>query len=101
MTYQISQPPVESEQRRPYIWLERLLIIAFVLCILVGVLALIALVSLRNDQPPSVLAPPLSALRPDQVQSQLALRQLAGDPAAGLASQALSLIHISEPTRPY
>ena len=49
MTYQISQPPVESEQRRPYIWLERLLIVAFVLCILVGVLALIALVSLRND----------------------------------------------------
>ena len=89
MTYQISQPPVESGQRRPYIWLERLLIVAFVLCILVGVLALIALVSLREDQPPSVLAPPLSALRPDQVQSQLALRQLAGDPAAGLASQAI------------
>jgi hypothetical protein len=89
MTYQISQPPVESEQRRPYLWLERLFVIAFVLSILVGVLALVALLTLRNDQPPPVLAPPLSTLQTDLVQAPLALHQLAGDPAAGLAAQAI------------
>jgi len=89
MTYQMSQTPDEAQQQRPYRWLERLLVLAFVLCIVVGGLALVALFTLRDNQPPPLLAAPLTTLRVDQVQPQLALRHLAGDPAAGLVAQAL------------
>ena len=89
MTYQMSQPPAESAVQRPYIWLERLLVVAFILCILVGGLAFAALLTLRGDQPAPVLAPPLTTLRSGQVRQDLALRELAGDPAAGLAAQAI------------
>lgn len=81
-------PPLRDQQR-PTIWLERLLLAAFVFCILIGLVALALWWSLRSAPKPTLLDDPLHAVRTDLVQPQLALRQLAGDSGAGLAMQAM------------
>ena len=97
MTYDVysSNSPENSggeplaKQRRPYIWLERLLLLAFAFCLLVGLTAFAVWWTLRNPQQPPLGGDPLAAVRTDQVLPQLALRQLAGDAADGLSVQAM------------
>jgi len=97
MTYDVysSNSPENSageplpKQPRPYIWLERLLLLAFAFCLLVGLTAFAVWWTLRNPQQPPLGGDPLAAVRTDQVLPQLALRQLAGDAADGLSVQAL------------
>jgi hypothetical protein len=77
------------QQPRPYVWLERLLLLAFAFCLLVGLTAFAVWWTLRNPQPPNLSGSPLAEVRTDLVLPQLALRQLAGDPAGALAVQAI------------
>jgi hypothetical protein len=97
MTYDVysSNSPENSageplpKQPRPYIWLERLLLVAFAFCLLVGLTAFAVWWTLRNPDQPALGGDPLADVRTDQVLPQLALRQLAGDAADGLSVQAL------------
>ena len=89
MTYELPDKRPLSPLRRPNLWAERLLLIAFLLCLVVGIAALAVLWSIRDTDQPSLADDPLRAVRSDLILPQLALRQLAGDPAAGLAVQAM------------
>src|SRR4051812_28598198 len=97
MTYDVysSNSPENSagkplpKQPRPYIWLERLLLVAFTFCLVVGLTAFAVWWTLRNPGQPVLGGDPLAAVRTDQVLAQLAIRQLAGDAADGLSVQAL------------
>ncbi len=97
MTYDVysSNSPDNSageplpKQPRPYKWLERLLLLAFAFCLLVGLTAFAVWWTLRNPQQPALGGDPLAAVHTDQVLPQLALRQLAGDGADGLFLQAM------------
>ena len=97
MTYDVysSNSPENSageplaKQRRPYLWLERLLLLAFAFCLLVGLTAFAVWWTLRNPQQPPLGGDPLADVRTDLVLPQLALRQLAGDAADGLSAQAI------------
>jgi hypothetical protein len=80
--------PVPREPR-PYLWLERLLLLAFTFCLLVGITAFGIWWTLRNPTPPALGGDPPAQVRTDLVLPQLALRQLAGDPPDGLAAQAI------------
>ena len=85
MAYQIS--PASTRERRPFVWLERLLLLAFLFCVLVGIGALVVWWQLRSDEPATIGADPLGSVRTEQISPALALRQLAGDLADGLAYQ--------------
>lgn len=77
-------------RRRRLRWLEGLLVVAFLFCLLIGLGALIIIWQVYyNADSSSQAMEPLSSLRSDRILPQLALRQLAGDPAEALASQAL------------
>jgi hypothetical protein len=76
-------------QPRPSVWLERLLLLAFAFCLLVGLTAFAVWWTLRNPQPPTLGGSPLAEVRTDHILPQLALRQLAGDSAGALAVQAM------------
>jgi hypothetical protein len=100
MSYQVysdestdpAAPPADellTKQRRPYVWLERLLLLAFAFCLLVGITAFAIWWTLRNPEQPPLGADPLAAIQSDLVLPQLALRQLGGDAADGLSAQAL------------
>ncbi|MCA9334479.1 hypothetical protein KC963_05505, partial [Candidatus Saccharibacteria bacterium] len=83
------QPPHQPTLRsRRYRWLQVLLLTGFALCFFISILALVALWWLANDTP---LRSTSQALQIDaeQVMPQLALMQLAGDPAGALVNQAL------------
>lgn len=89
MSYDALPDASLSEQPRPYLWLERLLLLAFAFCILVGLLAFAIWWTLRSPAPPPLGGDPLAAVRSAQVLPQLALRELGGDVADGLAVQAI------------
>ena len=77
-----------TRERRPFVWLERLLLLAFAFCVLVGIGALVVWWQLRSSEQPAIDADPLRSVRTEQISPALALRQLAGDLADGLAYQA-------------
>jgi hypothetical protein len=89
MSYDAMPDAPLAKQPRPYLWLERLLLLAFVFCLLVGLLAFATWWTLRNPAQPPLGADPLAAVRSEQVLPQLALRELGGDVADGLAVQAI------------
>jgi hypothetical protein len=76
-------------QPRPYVWLERLLLLAFTFCLLVGLTAFGIWWTLRTPTQPPLGGDPLAAVRNDQILPQLALRQLGGAAPDGLSSQAI------------
>ena len=87
-SYELNQTPTRSPQRSGK-WLERFFLLAFVVCLLGGVLGLAALWALRQNAAPPVVADPLHALAVEDILPELALRQLTGDPGDALAVQAL------------
>jgi hypothetical protein len=89
MSYDALPDAPLAEQPRPYLWLERLLLLAFAFCLLVGLLAFAIWWTLRSPLPAPLGGDPLAALRTDLVLPQLALRELGGDVADGLAVQAI------------
>jgi hypothetical protein len=89
MSYDAFPDAPLSKQPRPYLWLERLLLLAFAFCILVGVLAFAIWWTLRGPAQPPLGGDPLAAVRTERVLPQLALRELGGDVADGLAVQAI------------
>jgi len=70
-------------------WLEVGLIAGFILCLVIGAGALAAFLLLRQSDSPAALSAAPNGLQPDRILPQLALMELAGDPAGGLAHQAL------------
>lgn len=92
MSYFESSPTSAYSQprRRRRIWLEILLLGGFLLCLLVGLVALWLFWSLYNSRPTADLATdPLRTVQTAQIAPALALMHLAGDPADALAYQAL------------
>jgi hypothetical protein len=85
--------PLPKQPRR-YVWLERLLLLAFAFCLVIGLAAFAVWWTLRSPEQPTLGGDPLAAVRTDQVLPQLALRQLAGDAAEGLAVQAMQAGHL-------
>ncbi len=76
-------------------WLERLLLVGFLFCLLVGLVTLSALWQLYRAQQPIIqLDDPLASIRADQVVAGLAVAELAGDPADALAYQAIQAGHL-------
>jgi hypothetical protein len=69
--------------------LERLLLLAFGVLIIVGQKPFAKWLTQRNPQQPTMGGDPLAAVRTDRVLPQLALRQLAGDATDGLSMQAM------------
>lgn len=89
MTYD-AYPNLPLAKPRPRnVWLERLLLAAFILCLLIGLSAFGIWWTLRDTNQPSFTDDPLSTLRTALILPQLALRQLAGDAPDGLAVQAM------------
>jgi hypothetical protein len=76
-------------RRRPQAWLQLTLLIGFLFCLLLGVGALAALVLLQTEGQTDLTASPLTTFPKQQIVPQHALTQLAGDPAAALAFQAM------------
>ncbi|MCS6826134.1 MAG: hypothetical protein NZ553_05900 [Caldilinea sp.] len=74
---------------RSHRWLERLLLLIFLLCLVVGLGALALFFAVRNSARPSLNVDPLRSVRVNLIDSSLALRQLSGDPAAALAAQTM------------
>src|SRR5436190_22538053 len=70
-------------------WLESLLLIGFVFCLLIGLGALAVLLSRYQTTRPTLADDPLRAIQTKQIVPQLALMQLAGVPAHSLAFQAM------------
>ncbi|MFN3980729.1 MAG: tetratricopeptide repeat protein, partial [Caldilinea sp.] len=90
MSYELSdEPSYSTASQRPRIWLERLLLAAFLFCLLIGLGALAIFLVARNNAQPSLNADPLQLVRSNFIAPQIALRELSGDPAAALASQLL------------
>lgn len=78
----------QTVQRRR--WLETVLLLGFIVCLLIGLGALIAFWRLNSQRTPPVrLDDPLASLQVGQIVPALALAELAGDPAEALAYQAL------------
>lgn len=88
MTVQTLPDQQASRPRRP--WLEALLLTGFILFVVLGIVALAAFFLLRNADTTPTYETPLAALQPAEIRADLALLQLAGDPADGLAFQALN-----------
>lgn len=78
----------ERTARRSRPWVEVTLVSGFVFSLLLGLVALGALLILQREEPLSLTTPPLQTIQPDRVIPQLALAELAGDPAEALAYQA-------------
>jgi len=89
MSYELSGTQIPAPPVRPRLWMERLLLVAFLFCLLIGLAALAALLALRNSDSPLINADPLQLVRHESILPQLALRELAGDPQGGLAAQAI------------
>ncbi len=81
--------PQSTGRRRPL--LETLLLLGFVTCLVIGVVAFVAFFTLYNEDTAADNAGNLQeTIRPAQIVPQLALRSLAGDPAGALAHQAVT-----------
>lgn len=95
MSYDLSSQPLQPPSNRgPRVWLERLLLVAFLFSLLVGIGALTIFFVVRNNAQPSLNADPLQSVRTEMIVPQIALRGLAGDSAAGLANQSLQAGHL-------
>lgn len=95
MSYELTEESsYSSAPQRPRIWLERLLLAAFLFCLFIGLGALAIFLIMRNNAQPSLNADPLQSVRQNLVTSHIALRELSGDPAAGLVSQLLQAGHL-------
>ncbi len=77
-------------RRRPQVWLQMTLLIGFLFCLVLGVGALAALVLMQTQPPAEDTGSPLATVPYTQIVPQHALMQLAGDPPAALANQALN-----------
>ena len=87
--YTSPYPTRRARRRRP--WLERLLLVGFTLCLLVGLAALAVLWRLSTTPAPVMASSdPLTTLRTEHILSALAVAELAGDPPDPLANQALA-----------
>lgn len=94
MSYTLSgDSPQTTAPQRPRLWLERLLIAAFLVSLLIGLGALALFFVVRNQTQPSINADPLQSVRTTLIVPQLALRELSGDAASGLAAQAIQAGH--------
>ena len=71
-------------------WVEILLLTGFLVCLLIGLAALTVLLARYRTTRPSLADDPLRAIQTQQIVPQLALMQLAGDPADALAFQAMN-----------
>lgn len=80
----------DNNERRGKPWLEITLLSAFIVCLLIGILALAAFLLYRDASDPNLADDPLRAFNPSQVSPVLAVKQLGGDPANALAYQALN-----------
>lgn len=81
---------LQSRQRaRSWGCLERLLLIAFFLCLLVGLIALYLLFAINRPPAATLFDAPVQTLLVDQIVPPLAVRHLAGDSLDGLAAQAI------------
>ncbi len=69
-------------------WLEVTLIAGFLFSLLLGLVALGALLFARQEAQVTLATPALQTIQPDRIVPQLALAELAGDPAEALAYQA-------------
>lgn len=94
MSYTLSgDQPQSTAPQRPRRWLERLLILAFLFSLLIGLSALALFFVVRNQTQPSINAEPLQSVRTTLIVPQIALRELSGDAPSGLAAQALQAGH--------
>lgn len=89
MTYDVYSDAPLPKQPRPHVWLERLLLLAFAFCIVIGLAALGIWWTLRAPAESPLSSDPLAALRTELVLPELALRQLSTDVADGLAVQSI------------
>ena len=95
MSYTLTGDPSQPDSpQRPRLWLERLLLAAFVFCLFIGLVALAAFFVLRSDRQPVSNADPLQSVHAAAISPQIALRELSGDAKAGLAAQALQAGHL-------
>lgn len=80
----------QTNQTKSRGWLQPLLLMGFIICLIIGLVALGALWWLYRA--PVTLRPTstLPSFHPEQILPQLALMQLAGDPSDALAYQALN-----------
>lgn len=74
--------------RRP--WLEMVLLLGFLFCLLIGLSALGILLWFRSDAEISVASAPRELLRPERITPAIALMTLAGDPPQALAVQTVT-----------
>ncbi len=79
-----------GQERRPRSCIETLLLGGFVLFLLLGAGSLVALWYYDNQSQPRLSDAPWATIQPDRLLAQLALLQLAGDAAVGLAFQAMN-----------
>ncbi len=90
MSYELSDDLSHLDSPlRPHRWLERLLLLIFLLCLLVGLGALALFFVVRNSAQPSLNVDPLRSVRVNLISPSIALRQLSGDGAAALAAQTI------------
>ncbi len=82
--------PRGEARRRGRRWLEALLLLGFVLCLLVGLGALGTLYLLNREVASSYRAAPLAAIRGDEVAPQLVLRELTFFGTAAEQTQSLA-----------
>lgn len=75
---------------RPRSWVEITLIAAFIFSLLIGIGALVLLLLSNRPDDVSLSTPALQTIIPESIVPQLAISQLAGDPAEALAYQAAS-----------
>ena len=81
---------LDRNERRGKPWLEITLLSAFLVCLLIGLLALAAFMLYRGSSEPNLADDPLRAFEISEVSPVLAIKQLTGDPANALAYQALN-----------
>lgn len=81
--------PQRPQPKRRRSRLEPLLLLAFILCLLIGLGALGAMLWLTTSSAPQATRPALSTVRDTKIAPRLALHQLAGDSAVPLAYQAV------------
>ena len=74
---------------RRQLWLQLTLLIGFIFCLVVGMGALAAVFILRTEPEATPAVAPLATLPVEQITPHHALAQLAGDPPAALAFQAI------------
>lgn len=82
--------PSQTNQTKSRGWLQPLLLLGFIICLIIGLTALGALWWLYRAPAALRSTSPLPTFRTEQIIPQLALMQLAGDPSEALAYQALT-----------